>query len=307
MRRFLIRFLIIVLALPVLFIAWNWIKDPVLTQRLLTLDQGPEDTVKSGAPLAIANRPPEQRLLSAAAIDAAIDYGESTGSHALLVFHRGAIELEHYYPGHTADTLTPTQSMHKSVLAIVTGIAIAEGHIDSVNAPVGKWIHEWQDDARGDITIRQLLQQTSGIDYSTFSTDLTSPFYQIMLGTNIRPYALNNDILFPADTEFDYTSVNPLVLGIVIERATGQRYSDYLSAALWQKIGAPEARVVIDSAEHGMARTFCCLQATARSWLHLGLLHLNRGEIGGRRIVSREWMRAVATPGELQPNYGYLT
>ena len=307
MRSFLIRALVILLALPVLFIAWNWVKDPVLTQRLLTLDQGPADPVPGGAPLVIGTRSADQRNLSEAALAAAIGYGSDTDSHALLVFHRGAIELEHYYEGYSASTLTPTQSMHKSVLAILTGIAIAEGHIASVDTPVSTWLHEWRDDERGNITIRQLLQQTSGIDFSSFSTDLTSPFFQIMMGADIRPYALDNGILFPPDTEFDYTSVNPLLLGIIIERATGMRYSEYLSTALWQKIGTPDANITIDSVEQGMARTFCCLQATARSWLHLGLLHLNGGELGGRRIIAEEWMQAIVEPGALQPNYGYLT
>ena len=127
------------------------------------------------------------------------------------------------------------------------------------------------------------------------------------MGTDIRPYAIENGMMFPPDAEFDYTSINPLVLGIIIERATGMNYADYLSQAFWQKTGAPDAAVVIDSVESNMARTFCCLQATARSWLHMGLLHLNGGEIGGRQVVPQAWMRAIVTPGKIQPNYGYLT
>jgi CubicO group peptidase (beta-lactamase class C family) len=85
------------------------------------------------------------------------------------------------------------------------------------------------------------------------------------------------------------------------------RYSDYLSDALWRHMGTPAAAVTLDSREHGMARTFCCLQATARSWLHAGLLHLNDGELGGSQIVPAHWMRAIREPGELEANYGYLT
>lgn len=307
MRRILIGLLLLLLAIPLLHIGWNWVRDPVLTGRLLTLNQGPEATIMPGAPLVIGKRDRSQSLIDSNAFDAAIAYGAETDSHALIVYRAGAIELEHYYSDYEASTITPTQSMHKSVLALLTGIAISEGYIFSVDSPASLWIHEWRDDERHNITIRHLLQQVSGIDFPSFGADLTGPFYQMMMGTDIRPYALNNGILFPPDSEFDYTSVNPLVLGIIIERATGMPYADYLSEALWQKIGAPQAGVVIDSLEHGMARTFCCLQATARSWLHVGLLHLNGGEIGGRRVVPEDWMKAVVTPGELQPNYGYLT
>ncbi len=281
--------------------------DPVLATRLLTMSQGPEARVQGGAIIEIPVLQENHRTIDPVALDAAVQYGEETGSHALIVYRSGSIELEHYYPGHDASTITPTQSMHKSVLAMLIGIAIDQGYIPSVDTPASQFITEWANDERSKITIRQMLQQVSGIDFDSFSPDITSGFFQLMLGDNIRPVALKNGVLFPPDTEFDYNSVNPEALGILIERATGQAYADYLSAALWQYIGAPDASVVLDSEEHRMARTFCCLQATARSWLHLGLLHLQGGKLGDKQIVPAKWMKAIQTPGTLQPNYGYLT
>jgi len=284
-----------------------YVMDPVLTTRLLTMDQGPEAVVRGGDPIVIPARENNHRTVDQAALDAAIAYGAATNSHALIVYHGNGIELEHYYPGSAATSITPTQSMHKSVLAMLIGIAIDQGHIASADTPAADFLTEWANDARSKITIRQMLQQVSGIDFDSFSPDITSGFFQLMLGDDIRPTALNNDILFPPDTEFDYNSVNPQALGILIERATGQPYADYLSAALWQHIGAPDAAVILDSEEQRMARTFCCLQATARSWLHLGLLHLQNGKLGGKQVVPAEWIKQIQTPGSIQPNYGYLT
>jgi CubicO group peptidase (beta-lactamase class C family) len=281
--------------------------DPVLTTRLLTMNQGPEARVAGGKIIEIPVAPENLRTIDSAALQAAIEYGEQTGSHALLVFRNNSIELEHYYPGYNAASLTPTQSMHKSVLAMLVGIAIDQGHILSVDTPASTYLTEWANDARSKITIRQMLQQVSGIDFDSFSPNITSGFFQLLLGDNIRPVALNTGVLFPPDTEFDYNSVNPEALGILIERATGQAYADYLSIALWQHIGAPDASVVLDSDEHRMARTFCCLQATARSWLHVGLLHLQEGKFGGKQVVPAAWIKAIQTPGAIQPNYGYLT
>jgi len=288
-------------------LALLYILDPVLTTRLLTMNQGPEAPVAGGEIIDIPVAPENLRTIESAALQTAIEYGEQTGSHALLIFRNGSIELEHYYPGYNAATRTPTQSMHKSVLAMLVGIAIDQGHIPSVDTPASTYLTEWANDARNKITIRQMLQQVSGIDFDSFSPNITSGFFQLMLGDNIRPVALNNGVLFPPDTEFDYNSVNPQALGILIERATGQAYADYLSTALWQQIGAPDASVVLDSKEHRMARTFCCLQATARSWLHVGLLHLQEGKFGGKQVVPAAWIKAIQTPGAIQPNYGYLT
>jgi CubicO group peptidase (beta-lactamase class C family) len=294
-------------ALVLAALAVLYVMDPVLTTRLLTMNQGPEATVHGGPPLVIPSTDESRRTIDPAALTAAVAYGAEKNSNALIVYRGDGIELEHYYPGNGADTITPTQSMHKSVLAMLVGIAIDQGHIADAETPAAEFLTEWANDERNKITIRQMLQQVSGIDFDSFSPDITSGFFQLMLGDNIRPVALDTGILFPPDTEFDYNSVNPEALGILIERATGMPYADYLSTALWQHIGAPDAAVVLDSDEHRMARTFCCLQATARSWLHLGLLHLQNGRLGDKQVVPAEWIRRIQTPGTVQPNYGYLT
>jgi CubicO group peptidase (beta-lactamase class C family) len=132
-------------------------------------------------------------------------------------------------------------------------------------------------------------------------------FFQMTLGGNIGPLALNQPLESEPGSRFDYNNVNAQDLGLIIQRATGTRYAQYLSESLWQRIGADDAFVVLDSEEHHMARTFCCLNATARSWLRLGLLHLNAGTANGAEVVPAAWMRDVATPSARNPNYGYLT
>jgi CubicO group peptidase (beta-lactamase class C family) len=307
LKKILKRLALGLLGLITVLLALLFSMDPVLTMRLLTMDPGPEETVAGGELITLPTAADEQRTVSIAALDAAIEYGETTDSHALIVYRGDRIELEHYYPGYDENTRSPTQSMHKSVLAMLVGISIAEGYIPDIDSPAAIWLTEWSEDERNRITIRQMLQQTSGIDFESFSLNITSGFFQMMMGDNIRPVALNNDVLFPPDTEFDYNSVNPQALGILLERATGKRYAEYLSDALWRHLGTPDAAVVLDSDEQGMARTFCCLAATARSWLHLGILHLQDGTFADRQIVPTEWMRAIRTPGKVQPNYGYLT
>jgi CubicO group peptidase (beta-lactamase class C family) len=54
-----------------------------------------------------------------------------------------------------------------------------------------------------------------------------------------------------------------------------------------------------------MARTYCCIQTTARDWLQVGRLILGEGNLDGDQVVPREWMRALSTPSNANPNYGY--
>lgn len=298
--------LVIVMGLAALYVA-----DPLLTARLVRLPfgggSGPEETVAGGPAAVLPVAAPGARSIAAAALDEAIAYGAQTGSHALIVYHDGAIQLEHYYPGYDAGTRTPTQSMHKSVLALMVGIAIRDGFIHSVDDPAARYLPEWAGDARAKITLRDLLHQASGIDFPTVGLNPVGGFFQLMLGGDIAPLALGEPAVEAPGTRFDYNSINPEVLGLILERATGRRYASYLSDALWKRIGATDAAVVLDSDAKGVPRFFCCLDATARSWLQVGLLHIHAGQWNGEQVVPADWIRDVQAPSPANPNYGYLT
>ena len=201
-------------------------------------------------------------------------------SHALLVWQGGALQLEHYYPGHDANSITPTQSMHKSVLALLVGIAIDQGLIRSVDDTAATYIEEWAGDERSKITIRQMLQQASGIDFPGFTGLL-----QMTLGGDVAPFTFSRGIVEPGGQRFEYNNINPQVLGILIQRVSGKPYSQYLAENLWQYVSEAEGKVLIDSEKHGIPITFCCLDAPARSWLRFGLLHLDGGRVGDRQVV----------------------
>ena len=301
------RILLGIVILLVGGLAVMFISNPLLTLRILTLDLGPVEQVTGGQIIVVPTPANESRSISETALAAAIAFGEQNDSHALIVYHDQAIQLEHYFPGHDADSFSPTQSMHKSVLAMLIGIAIEQGYIASVDEPAATYLMEWADDARAGITIRHMLQQNSGIDFPTFGFNPLGGFFRLIFGPDIKPVALNQPLEVEPGSRFDYNSVNPQNLGLIVERATGKRYSQYLSEALWQRLGVPDATIVLDSEENQMARMFCCLNATARSWLHIGLLHLNEGRMAGRQLVPVDWMRQIVIAGQHNPNYGYLT
>jgi CubicO group peptidase (beta-lactamase class C family) len=289
-----------------------FVADRHVASRMLAMpfggSLGPVETIPGGPGPDLPVAPVGQRTIRPEALQAAIDYGAATNSHALLVWHAGALQLEHYYAGYDRDTRTPTQSMHKSVLALLVGTAIRDGYIGSVDDPIGRYLPEWAADPRGQVTVRQLLQQASGIGFP--KTNYLNPagdFLQVMMGAELERTLLAQPVELPPNTQFDYQNVNAGLLGLVLERAVRRPYSRYLAEALWQPLGAAPASVVVDSTEHRTPRVFCCLDATARSWLQLGLLHLQAGAWNGVQVVPREWMVAVAAPSAQNPNYGYMT
>jgi CubicO group peptidase (beta-lactamase class C family) len=306
MLRFLKRLALGLLALIVLALLAAFIAKPVLTTRLLGLpfggSQGPTDPVRGGPVPALVVATESERTIPASVLEAAIKAAAETEAYSLLVWQGGALQLEQYWPGHDAKSFTSTQSMHKSVLAILVGIAIEQGLIKSVDDPAANYIEEWAGDERRHITIRQMLQQSSGIDFPGFPAVI-----DMTIGDKLEQITFEQGVLAPPGSQFDYTNINPEVLGILLQRASGMSYADYLAQNLWRHVSDDDATVLLDTEATRTPRTFCCLDTTARAWLRIGLLHLNHGRVGDRQLVPEQWMRDIITPSAQNPNYGYLT
>jgi len=194
--------------------------------------------------------------------------------------------------------------MHKTVLGLLTGAAIADGLIPSVDEPAARWLTEWKDEAHGKIRVRDLLQMSSGLELIPFSPNPLSRSTRSYLGTDLTSLALSLEVAEAPGKVFEYANMNSQLLGTVVQRASGKRYAQYLSERLWSRLGAPTAYVWLDDAD-GMPHTFCCLQTTARGWLRVGLLLLNEGRVGDDQVVPAEWVREMTTPASTNANFGY--
>ena len=306
----------LIILLPIVAYIVLYITDPVYYGRIATLFSiDPVKDVDWYEPLervpGIPGPPlprvaPDERTISEASWQVAVDYAIETGSVALVVWHRGAIQYDYYGPGFDKSSRTDPASMHKSVIALVVGAAIDDGTLSSVDEPAAAYITEWADGDRANVTIRHLLQMTSGLYRDPFSPSPFGTTMKLNLGTEITSLTLEQPARRPPGEEFDYNNFNPQTLGILLERATGQRYAQILSDKLWSKLGTQDAFLWLDH-EGGLPRTYCCLHATAEDWLRVGLLHLNKGRVDGVQVISEGWMNDVATGSKLGPNYGYQT
>jgi CubicO group peptidase (beta-lactamase class C family) len=271
--------------------------------RLLT----PNELIDGGGEPALVVTPADQRQIAPAAFAEAVDFAERFDSYALVVLHRGALEYEWYADTWDAQSLTQSQSMHKSLQAILIGVALEEGLIDSADDPVGKYLDEWADDPRGRITLAQLMMMSSGLAQYRFSLNpFADDFRWLYSGDTRGPVLRTPKGDWAPGTKFDYNNINSELLGMVLERVTGQRYAQYLQAKLWQPMGGGQARVWLDS-EAGKAFTSCCLMATARDWARLGQVMLNRGEFAGRRIVGGKWIERMISQAPVSDWYGWQT
>ncbi len=246
--------------------------------------------IPTGEPTTLA----EERLAEAEAL------ASKTSSVALLVWHRGALRYEKYWPPFDASTRTNPNSMHKTVLALAIGAAVTDGVIPSLDSKASRWLTEWQGDARRDITVEDLLRMHSGIELPRFGTWKAT---KLLLGSDLPGAVLSLGYSRKPGAYFEYNNASSQLLLLLLERATGQHYADYLASRLWQPLGAAEAALWMDR-EGGVPRGFCCLFASARDWLRVGRLLAADGKVGERQLVSSEWVQAMKTPSSTNPNFG---
>ena len=253
----------------------------------------------------MANSPAE-RTVSEEALDQVQAYAEEFNSYALVVLHEGVVQLEWYAPGHDRQSQFSSQSMHKTIQALMTGIAINEGRIESIKDPVGRYIEEWTGDERGRITIEQLLMMTSGLHEPEWIPYPWASGWRWLYARDTLQATLVQPLDSPPGQAYYYNDFNPQILGIVLQRVTGRRYADYLSEKLWRPMGGQSARVWLDQ-PGGLAMHACCLLASPMDWVRIGYLLQRYGEINGRQIVSRDWVANMTAPNPFSPHYGYLT
>ena len=265
----------------------------------------PFDVVRGDNNYELAVATEGTRSIAATALDEAVKYAQEFGSFTLLVIHREVIQLEWYAEGWDRQRLTESQSMHKTLMGLGIGLGIEDGFIKSVEDPVGDYIDEWRNDPRGAITLRQLLQMSSGLGQYGFGLN---PFGDalrwLFAGDSVTPLLATPMADWQPGTRYEYNNLNSELLGLVIERASGKRYADYLQEKVWRPMGADRAHVWLDR-PNGTAHTSCCLATPAMDWAKFGIMLMNKGRVNGHRIVSEAWIDAMIEPSPSAYWYGY--
>lgn len=282
-----------------------------LVKRAATYPEAPIMAVDWYEPKAIVpgvtERPPLPAIAPPEALVKALQtvsaYAQDRNSTGLIVMHRGQILLEDYWQGYDANSAFNSMSMAKTIVALLIGTAIAEGHINSLDDAVAQYIPEWGQDERSKITLKDLIYMQSGLRNERRKDTPTSDLVQMYLGSDVAQVALGVPAIAPPGQAFDYNNVNSQVLALVLQRATGVSYADYLSTRLWQPLKASDAGVWLDR-PNGTAKTFCCFFATARDWARVGHMLLHQGRAGQTQVASPDWLQQMLQPSPTEPTFG---
>jgi CubicO group peptidase (beta-lactamase class C family) len=240
-----------------------------------------------------------------------------TDSLAAVVVVDGEIVYEWYRSDHAPTEPSMLFSVSKSVLSLLIGAAIDDGYIDSVRDPVATYVPELSTTGLGEATIQSLLRMDSNLDY----VEGDNPFgihVEFNYTDDLTSAILGLDVRGEPDATFRYKSGDNAVLGLMLERALGNRsITSYFAQRLWGPLGAESGGIWSTDRTDGLERTWCCLAVTARDLARLGQLVLDDGVWSGERVLSADWLAETfspAYPPERWPveyrdtpliNYGY--
>ena len=242
------------------------------------------------------------------------DFLAHTYANALLIMKDGVIVHEQYLNNTDASTQFIAWSMTKSITSVLVGCALAAGYIDSLDTPIDRYLPELRGGGYEGVTIRQVMQMRSGVDYEE-RYDFANPGRAASNHINalVKNTARFADAartlprLYEPGTRFQYKTIDTAVLGWLIERATDRSVAAYTESCLWEPLGAESDGFYIMDGPPGVGREFsgAGFNATLRDYARFGQMVLNGGMADGRRIVSEDWIRQSTQPShEEDPQAG---
>jgi len=247
------------------------------------------------------------------------DYLGRNPTTGLLIAKDDTILYEHYQYARTDRDRFLSQSMAKTITAMLIGIAVSENKIRSIDDLVSVYVPGLANTEYGKTPIRELLHMSSGVAFTENydGKDDVAQLVRDLFGEPgkdpVASVAQFNTRIAPPGTKWHYASVETEILGLVLRAATGVPVADYLGDKIWGAIGTEaDASWTIDST--GQETAFCCFNATLRDYARLGRLLAYDGAWEGRQLIPRQWLldattvnpgNAYLAPGAATPYFGY--
>lgn len=263
----------------------------------------PVPGARGARPLPIASD--DERTIDRAALKAARDYAAANRSIAFIVWRAGKIEEASYFGDRKASDTFASRSLAKPMTAVAVGRALALGKLRSLDQPVAEIIPEWRSDPRrSKILVRHLLDMRSGFLPQAVATTAEDILNRAYLHPRHDEVIIHDyPVVDEPGSRYEYNNATSELVAVLIERATGQRYGEFLSREILQKIGSPGGEVWVNR-PGGVAHAGCCLMLPPEAWVRLGVLLMRDGVWEGRRLLPVGYVREMTTGTAENPYYG---
>lgn len=232
----------------------------------------------------------------------------------LLVLKDGEIVLERYALGLSPEGRWQSSSMVKSITSTLIGAAIHDGLIPDIDTPAKTFVPELADTAYDDVTIKHLLQMSSGVswteDYEDLRADVAEGYIKPIAerrAGSILAHLLTATKLFSPGTHYYYNTGDTFLLSLILSRATGTTVSDYASEKLWKPLGMEQDGYFMLESDDGQEITGSCCGAGLRDYGRFGLFMANDGVAGDVRILPEGWVAEATAPSAPEFHYDWGT
>ncbi len=217
---------------------------------------------------------------------------------AYLVIRDRRIVFEKYWDGYNAESKMNSFAIANSIISLLVGAAIDDGAIRSADQPVGDFLPDFREGEKSKITIRHLLEMSSGLSWEEDYKSLTSMCAKGYYGKDLAELLLSQTVIREPGKFFVYQSGNTGLLALVLESATHQKVSSYASKKLWIPIGASHDALWSIDQLNGMEKAFCCFNTNARDFARFGQLLLGMGSWNEHQVVSEAYLRQALAPSD---------
>lgn len=242
----------------------------------------------------------------ASAIDAAFAEpdpqlpGRLRQTKAVLIVQDGRLVAERYADGYGPATPMLSWSMAKSVLAAVTGIAVADGRLSlHAPAPVAEWAEA--EDPRRAITLDQLLRMSSGLRFDETYGAVNDVSRMLFTEPDTGAYAARSPLVAAPDSVWSYSSGTSNIIARMLRESFGDfgAFARFANERLFDAAAMTSAFFEPDASGSPIGSSFVFM--TARDWARFGELHRSDGVWQGRRVLPDGWVRYVTTPTSAAP------
>lgn len=228
--------------------------------------------------------------------------GKIDGVKSLLIKENDRLLIEEYFGSTKSNDLHHVRSVTKSIIGILVGNAVDQGHISSIDQSIGDYLKEFpgfREEHRA-ITIRHLLTMSSGIKWD--ESDV-SEFNRWVVSADPVKYVLDRQLKKKPGTHFEYNSGTTHLLSVILTKATGMSTQDFARQFLFAPLGIETFRwQKITGYYNGAAG----LELRPADMLKIGQMMANEGMYQGKRIVSENWVLDSAKPQIMAaPEQGY--
>jgi len=212
---------------------------------------------------------------------------------AFIVLHKGMPVAEAYKPGFDRDTRFLSWSMAKSFTNALVGILVKQGKMD-ISKPVG--IEEWEGDERSKITLNDLMQMQSGLEWNEDYGSRSDVNVMLHCEGDMGRYAFEQKAEFTAGTHWYYSSGTTNIISYLIRKEfeTDSAYYAFAYSQLFNRTGIDDAVFEVDAEGRFVGSSY--LYATARDYARFALLFQNDGIYNGERILPEGWVEYTTTP-----------